>query len=149
MSRINTNVASLIGQVNLQRSQSQLQTALTRLSTGLRINTGEDDPAGLISSQALGSNIATVHQAIANTNLANEVIATADGALGQVSTLLNSISGLVTASGNTGAISPDQIAANQLQVDSSLEAIDRIASTTSFQGRNLLDGSLGFSTSGV
>ena len=48
MSRINTNVASLIGQVNLQRSLTQLQTAITRLSTGLRINSGEDDPAGLV-----------------------------------------------------------------------------------------------------
>ncbi len=71
---------------------------------------------------------------------------TADSALGQVSSLLNDIRGLVVEAANTGALSPDQIAANQLQVDSSLEAINRIAQTTTFQGRRLLDGSLDFMT---
>jgi flagellin len=68
--------------------------------------------------------------------------------LGQVSKLLNDIRGLVTEAANQGAMSDEQIAANQLQVDSSLEAIDRIAQTTTFQGRKLLDGSLGFLVSG-
>ena len=74
------------------------------------------------------------------------MIATADSALGQVSSLLNDIRGLVVEAANTGALSADQIAANQLQVDSSLEAINRIAQTTTFQGRRLLDGSLDFMT---
>ncbi len=66
--------------------------------------------------------------------------------LGQVSSLLNDIRGLVVEAANTGAMSNDQIEANQLQVDSSLEAINRIAQTTTFQGRRLLDGSLDFNT---
>ena len=146
MTRINTNVGSLVAQTALARSHSQLQQALTRLSTGLRINTGADDPAGLIASQVLQSNINSTNQAITNSQQANELIATADSALGQVSGLLNSIRGLVSDAANTGALSSDQIAANQLQVDASLAAIDRISQSTSFQGRRLLDGSLDFLT---
>jgi flagellin len=146
MTRINTNVSSLVAQTALARSHNQLQQALTRLSTGLRINTGADDPAGLIASQVLQSNINSTNQAITNSQQANELIATADSALGQVSTLLNSIRGLVSDAANTGALSTDQIAANQLQVDASLAAIDRISQSTSFQNRRLLDGSLDFLT---
>jgi flagellin len=146
MTRINTNVGSLIAQTALARSHSSLQQALTRLSTGLRINTGADDPAGLIASQVLQSDINSTNQAISNSQQANEVIATADSALGQVSSLLNSIRGLVSDAANTGALSSDQIAANQLQVDASLAAIDRISQSTSFQNRRLLDGSLDFIT---
>lgn len=149
MSRINTNVSSLVAQKTLARSNNQLQTSLTRLSTGLRINVGKDDPAGLIASESLRSDITATQKAITNSERANQLIATADSALGQVSSLLNDIRGLVSEAANTGALSPDQIAANQLQVDSSLEAIDRIAQITSFQGRKLLDGSLDFITTGV
>src|SRR5919108_5098091 len=147
MTRINTNVSSLVAQNTLGRSNAALEQALNRLSTGLRINTGKDDPAGLIASENLRSDITSIKKAISNTDRANQVIATADSSLGQVSSLLNDIRGLVTESANTGALSDEQIAANQLQVDSSLEAIDRIAQTTSFQGRKLLDGSLDFQIS--
>jgi len=146
MTRINTNVSSLVAQNTLVRSNTDLNQALTRLSTGFRINTGKDDPAGLIASENLRSDITSIKRAIGNTDRANQVIATADSALGQVSSLLNDIRGLVTESANGGALSADQIAANQLQVDSSLEALNRIAQTTTFQGRKLLDGSLNFLT---
>ena len=148
MSRINTNVSSLIAQKTLTRNNQSLQTALTRLSTGLRINTGKDDPAGLIASEVLRSDITSVNKAIINTERASQMIATADSALNQVSNLLNDIRGLVVEAANTGAMSEEQIAANQLQVDSSLEAIDRIAQTTTYQGRKLLDGTLDFQTTG-
>ncbi|MEM8864577.1 MAG: flagellin [Planctomycetota bacterium] len=146
MTRINTNVGSLVGRNNLQRANASLSQSLTRLSTGLRINTGADDPAGLIASENLRSDITSIQSALNNTDRANQVIATADSALGQVSSLLNDIRGLVTESANAGALSDEQIAANQLQVDSSLEALNRIAQTTTFQGRRLLDGSLDFLT---
>ncbi len=144
MTRINTNVSSLVAQTTLARNSSDLQQALTRLSTGLRINVGKDDPAGLIASEALRSDITSIERAISNSERANQVIATADSALGQVSKLLNDVRGLVVEAANTGAMSEDQLQANQLQVDSSLEAINRIAQTTTFQGRRLLDGSLEF-----
>lgn len=148
MTRINTNVPSLIAQNRLSQSNNDLQTALTRLSTGLRINSGKDDPAGLIASEALRSDITGLNKAISNTQRASQIIATADSALSQVSSLLNDIRGLVVEAANNGALSDDEIAANQLQVDSSLEAINRIAQTTTFQGRKLLDGSLDFITRG-
>ena len=144
MTRINTNVSSLVAQNTLVRSNAALEQALTRLSTGLRINTGKDDPAGLIASENLRSDITSIRKAISNTERADQVIATADSALGQVSSLLNDIRGLVVEAANLGVLSDEQIAANQLQVDSSLEAIDRISQVTTFQGRKLLDGSLDF-----
>ncbi len=147
MTRINTNVSSLNAQKSLARSNASLQESLTRLSTGLRINTGKDDPAGLIASEVLRSDIISVERAITNSERANQMISIADSALGQVSGLLNDIRGLVTEAANTGALSDEQIAANQLVVDSSLESLNRIAQTTSFQGRRLLDGSLDFITS--
>ena len=147
MTRINTNVVSLIAQNSLGRSNADLSQALTRLSTGLRINTGKDDPAGLIASENLRSDITAIRRAISNTDRANQVIGTADSALGQVSSLLNDIRGLITESANSGAVSEAQIAANQSQLDSSLEALNRIAQTTEFQGRKLLNGSLDFTTS--
>ena len=146
MTRINTNVSSLVAQNTLSRSNGALEQALTRLSTGLRINTGKDDPAGLIASENLRSDITSIKRAISNTDRANQVIATADSALGQVSGLLNDIRGLVTEAANTGGVSAEQIAANQSQIDSSLEALNRIAQTVTFQGRKLLDGSLDFIT---
>ena len=144
MTRVNTNVSSLTAQNRLQRTNNDLQTALTRLSTGLKINSGKDDPAGLIASESLRSDITSIGKALTNTQRANQIIGTADSALGQVSSLLNDIRGLVTEAANKGGLSEDEIAANQLQVDSSLEAINRIAQTTTFQGRRLLDGSLDF-----
>lgn len=144
MTRINTNVPSLVAQNRLQTSNNDLQTALNRLSTGLRINSGADDPAGLIASEALRSEITSLGQAISNTRRANQIISTADSALGEVSSLLNDIRGLVVEAANSGGLSDEEIAANQLQIDSSLEAVNRIAQTTTFQGRKLLDGSLDF-----
>lgn len=144
MTRINTNISSLTAQQNLAMSNNQLQTTLTRLSTGLQINSGADNPSGLIAATDLGNDIATSQQAISNSQVANQMISTADSALSQISTLLTSMQGLINQAANTATMSPSEIAANQLQIDSSLDAINRISQTTSFQGQNLLDGSLGF-----
>lgn len=144
MTRINTNVPSLVAQSRLQNSNQDLQTALTRLSTGLRINTGADDPAGLIASEALRSEITSLGKAVSNTRRASQIISTADSGLGQVSNLLNDIRGLVVEAANSGGLSAEEISANQLQIDSSLEAINRISQSTTFQGSKLLDGSLDF-----
>ena len=149
MTRINTNVSSLIAQKSLQRSNAELEQSLQRLSTGLRINSGKDDPAGLIASEIFRSDIAATNVAISNCERANQMISTADSSLAEVSNLLIEIRSLVSEAANTGAMSADQIAANQLQVDSSLAAIDRIAQVTQFQGGRLLDGSLDFVTENV
>ena len=141
MTRINTNVSSLVAQNRLASSNNDLQQSLTRLSTGLRINKASEDPAGVLASGALRAEITGLTKAISNTTRASQIISTADSALGQVGNLLNDIRGLVVEAANTGGLSSDEIAANQLQIDSSLEAINRISQTTTFQGRKLLDGS--------
>src|SRR5579884_3703476 len=105
MSRINTNVASITAQLSLQRNQSTLNTTLQRLSTGLRINTGADDPAGLIASESLRSEIAGINQAIDNSTRATNVISTAEGSLNEVASLLLNVKGLVVQAANSGALS--------------------------------------------
>ena len=149
MSSINTNVASLTAQTSLAQSNLSLNTSLQRLSTGLKINSGADDPAGLIASEGLKSEIAGINQAINNSTAATNVISTADAALGQVSNLLLDIKGLLVQSANAGALTPDQLSANQLQIDSAVQSITRISNTTTFAGLNLRNGSLNYVTSGV
>src|ERR671926_1487067 len=149
MSRINTNIASLQAIHTLNRNNDDLSTRLTRLSTGLRINSGKDAPAGLIASESLRSEIAGINQAIDNSQRAGNVINTAEGALSEVSSLLLEIQSLTNEAANTGALSPEEIKANQLQVDSILTSINRIANTTQFNGVKLLNGSLDYTTSGV
>jgi flagellin len=149
MSRINTNINSLQAMRALNTNQADLSTRLQRLSTGLRINTGKDAPAGLIASETLRSEIEGLNQAVDNTNRASNVINTAEGALNEVSSLLLEIQSLTIEAANTGALSDEEIEANQLQLDSILTSINRIANTTQFGGRKLLDGSLDYTTSGV
>lgn len=149
MTRINTNVASLIAQNNLQRTNDNLQVRLQRLSTGLRINRGADDPAGLIVSERLRAEIKGVEQAIDNAERASNVIATAEAALAEVAALLNSIKGLTVEAANTAGLSREEIEANQLEIDSAIQSISRIANTTSFAGLKLLNGSLDYTTTGI
>lgn len=149
MARINTNVASLTAQRGLNRSQNLLNSTLQRLSSGLRINRGADDPAGLIASEGLRSEMAGINQAIDNSSRASNVISTAEGALSEVASLLLNVKDLVVEAANSGALSAEEIKANQLQVDSAVESITRISNTTTFAGLKLLNGSLDYLTSGV
>ena len=144
MSRINTNVASLRGLRSLQKANSLLDTSLTRLSTGLKINSGKDSPAGVIASETLRSQILSIEQSIKNSNRASNVISTADSALGEISGLLNQVRGLVQEGLNEGALSQEEIEANQMQIDAALSAINRISSNTAFAGDKLIDGSKAF-----
>ena len=149
MSRINTNISSLQAMHTLGRNQTDLNTRLQRLSTGLKINTGKDAPAGLIASETLRSEINGINQAIDNSSRAGNVINTAEGALSEVSALLLEVQSLTNEAANTGALSQQEIQANQLQVDAILNSINRIANTTQFNGVKLLNGSLDYTTSGV
>lgn len=146
MTRINTNVSAMIARSNLNRSNADLATRLQRLSTGLRINRGADDPAGLIVSERLRTEIAGVGQSIDNIERASNVIATTEAALQEINTLLTSIKGLTIEAANTGGFSQEEIEANQLQIDSAVESITRISNTASFAGLKLLNGSLDYLT---
>jgi flagellin len=147
MTRIATNIGSTRGLRNLNKANNSLDTALQRLSTGSQINSGKDNPSGLIAGEKLRLQVTTIEQSIKNSNRASNVIATADGALGEISGLLNQIRGLVQEGLNEGALSSSEIEANQLQLDSALSAINRISSNTTFGGDKLLDGSKSFTTS--
>lgn len=149
MARINTNVPSLVARANLAKSGAELQTRLQRLATGLRINRGGDDPAGLIISERLRSDIQGNDQGIKNSERASSVIATTEAALTEVSDLLNSIRSLIVEAANTGANSAEERAANQLQIDSAIDSITRISNTASFGGLKLLNGSMDYSLSGL
>jgi flagellin len=149
MSTINTNIPSVTSQRHLLGSQRSLGQSLERLASGLRINRGADDPAGLIVSERLRSEIEAVGQAVSNSSRAINVIATTEGALNEVSALLIDIQGLIVEAANSGAFSDEEIEANQLQIDSAIDSITRIANTTSFAGRKLLNGELDYVTSGV
>lgn len=149
MSRINTNIASMNAISNLIRNNADLNTQLQRLSSGLRINAGKDDPAGLIASENLRSEIAGINAAIDNSIRASNVIATAEGALNEINALLVDIKSLLVETANKGALSDEEIDANQLQVDSAINTIDRIANATEFQGMKLLNGNKAYTVSGV
>lgn len=149
MTRINTNVSSLIAQRVLGQNNGSLTASLERLSTGLRINRGKDDPAGLIASQNLRAETAALGAAISNAERADQVVNIAEGGLNEVSGLLTELQSLVTQTANTAGLSREEKEANQLQIDSILQTIDRISSATSFQGAKLLNGNFDYSTSGV
>lgn len=149
MTRINTNVSSLIGQRVLGHNNAGLSTSLERLSTGLRINRGKDDPAGLIASENLRADIAGLGQAVKNAERADQVVNIAEGGLTEISALLTELQSLVTQSANTGGLSREELDANQLQIDSVLQTIDRLAGATSFQGMKLLNGNFDYQTTDV
>jgi flagellin len=149
MTRINTNVSSQIAVVALNNNNSALQTSLQRLSTGSRINSGKDDPSGLIASENLKAEAQGTSTAIGNAQRANNVIGTAEGALSEISNLLVSLQGLVGNAANTAGLSQDEKDANQLQVDSILSTVNRISNSASFEGTKLLNGTYDYSTSGL
>ena len=95
MTRINTNIGTTRGLRNLNKANSQLDKSLQRLSTGSQINSGADNPSGLIAGEKLKLQVTTIEQSIKNSNRASNVLATADGALGEISGLLNQVRGLV------------------------------------------------------
>lgn len=149
MSRINTNISSMIASKVLGNQNLSLQQSLQRLSTGLRINNGKDDPAGLIASELLRSEKNAIGAALTNVARANNVVGAAEGGLDEVNKLLTEMEDLVDRSSNEAGISEDERAANQLQIDSILSSINRIAGNTEFQGKKLLSGELDYTTSGV
>jgi flagellin len=147
MSRINTNVNSLISQRILKQQNQGLTKSLERLSTGLAINRGSDNPAGLIASERLRSEKASITAAIGNAERADQIVNIAEGGLQEVNSLLLELQSLVSETANEAGLSADEKEANQLQVDAILQTIDRIASTTSFQGTKLLNGNYDFTVS--
>jgi flagellin len=143
MTRIGSNLGGvdLSAQSSLNRAIGSLQESSTRLATLSRINRGSDDPAGLIALEQLRAELTSLEAADSNAARAASTIHVADSALAQVGDLLNTIQGKIVESASQGTLSPEQLAANQTEIDAALEAIDRIGGTTAIGGRKLLDGS--------
>ncbi|MBP6365847.1 MAG: flagellin [Nitrosomonas sp.] len=136
---INSNIASLNAQRNLNTSQSSLNTSLTRLSSGLRINSAKDDAAGLAISERMTSQIRGLNQAVRNANDGISLAQTAEGALGEIGTNLQRIRELAVQSANATNSASDR-ASLQAEAAQLTAEITRVASQTQFNGTNLLDG---------
>ena len=149
MSRIITNIPSMLAQRVLREQNNTLNTTLARLSTGFRINRGADDPAGLIASENLRAEKTAISTAIGNAERADQVVNIAEGGLTEISSLLQDLQSLVGQSANEAGLSTEEKKANQLQIDSILQTIDRIANSTSFAGVKLLNGTFDYTTSNV
>lgn len=137
---INTNIASLNAQRNLNTSQGDANVALERLSSGLRINSAKDDAAGLAISERFTSQVRGLNQAIRNANDGISFAQVAEGALEETTNALQRIRELAVQSANDTNSPSDRKALNQ-EVSALISEINRIASTTQFNGRNILDGS--------
>ena len=137
---INTNLNSLQAQINSSKSQNDLSTAISRLSSGLRINSAKDDAAGLAISERFTSQIRGLSQAARNANDGISLAQTAEGALGSIGSNLQRMRELAVQSANATNSSSDR-AALQQEVTQLASEIDRVATQTQFNGTNLLDGS--------
>ena len=146
--RIANNVSSLNAHHQLMATDSRMSKSLQKLSSGFAINTAADKPAGLVISEGLRAQIGGMEQAISNSQRASNIIGTAEGALTEMNSLLKSVRSLAVEASSTGGMDAQQIAANQAEVDSAINTIDRIANTTRFAGKRLLDGSQGFKETG-
>lgn len=130
---INTNILSMIVQNNLRSSQQAMQSAMQRLSSGQRINSAKDDPAGQAIANRMTAQIRGLNQAARNANDGISLVQTAEGALGQVNGNLQRIRELTVQAGN-GTLSPTDLAAIQAEIDQRLDEIDRIGLQTGFNG---------------
>jgi len=137
---INTNVSSLNAQRNLNRSQGDLQTSLQRLSSGLRINSAKDDAAGLAISERFTTQIRGLTQASRNASDGISLAQTSEGDLAQITNNLQRVRELAVQSANATNSESDR-AALQLEAAQLISEIDRVASTSAFNGVKLLDGS--------
>ncbi|MDL1983942.1 MAG: flagellin [Deltaproteobacteria bacterium] len=141
---INTNIASLNAQRNLGKSQGTLSKSLQRLSSGLRINSAKDDAAGLAISNRMASQVRGLNQAARNANDAISLAQTAEGALQESSSILQRVRELSVQSANDTNTDSDRVSI-QAEVSQLISELDRIATTTAFNGKNLLDGTMGTS----
>ncbi|MBU0563641.1 flagellin [Stutzerimonas kunmingensis] len=139
---VNTNVASLNTQRNLSNSANALQTTMQRLSTGSRINSAKDDAAGLQIANRLGSQVSGLNVAVKNSNDGISMAQTAEGALQQSTNILQRMRDLSLQAANGSNSDTERTALND-EVTQLKKELDRISNTTTFGGRQLLDGSFG------
>lgn len=141
--RINHNTNSLNAHRNLKKANQRVSKSLEKLSSGLKINVAGDGAAELMASEQLRSQVASLDQAIKNSEASISMVQTAEGALGEVNTTLIGMRQLALSSANVGTNDDVMLAANQTSIRSMLDSINRVAEFTQFGQRKLLDGSNG------
>ncbi|SMG38139.1 flagellin N-terminal helical domain-containing protein [Paraburkholderia susongensis] len=139
---INSNINSLVAQQNLTGSGSALSQAITRLSSGKRINSAADDAAGLAISNIMQTQINGLNQGVSNSNDGVSIVQTASSGLSSLTSSLQRIRQLATQAAN-GSMTDTDRAALQQEVNQQIQEVNRIASQTTYNGMNVLDGSLG------
>jgi flagellin len=139
---INSNINSLVAQQNLNTSQSALSQAITRLSSGKRINSAADDAAGLAISNRMQTQINGLNQGVSNANDGVSMIQTASSGLAQITSSLQTIRQLAVQA-SSGSLSASDQAALQQEVAQQVAEVNRVASQTTYNGKNVLDGSAG------
>ncbi len=121
----------------------EMQTTIGRLSSGMRINSAADDPAGLIISEGMRSQLKGIEQAIRNSQDAVNMSKTAEAALDEIQSLLRNVRALAVHSANTAVVDATSLEANQTQIRSTIQSINRIAEQTQFGNKKLLNGTSG------
>jgi flagellin len=137
---VNYNDSAFNAHRNLQGTDRALKTSIQHLSSGMRVNNASDDPAGLVISQQMRGQIEGIGRAINNANDGVNLVKTAEAALNEVHSLLTQMRGVAVHAANSGVNSTEAVAADQAQLDKAVTAIDRIAGSTRFNGKSLLDG---------
>jgi len=143
--RINHNTASLNAHRNLEKANERVSKSLEKLSSGLRINSAGDGAAALMASEQLRSQVASIDQAIRNSESTVSMVQTAEGALAEANNTLVAMRQLAVQSANEGSNDAVMLAANQTSIKNMIGSIDRIADYTQFGQKKLLDGSNGVS----
>ncbi len=141
--RINHNISAINAHRILSRNDFEMSRSLERLSSGLKINTAGDDPAGLVISENMRAQITGLNQAIENSELAVTMVQTAEGALTEVHALLNSMRELALHAANEGAVSSADLAADQAEIENALSTLTQIAENTQYATKKLLNGTGG------
>ncbi len=144
--RINLNSAALTAHRQLSATDNAVSKSIERLSSGYKINNAGDDPAGLVISEKLRAQVGGLNQAIKNAGDAVNMVKTAEGALSEVNRLLRTMRDLAVHAANTGVNDTASLAADQAQIRSAIESINKISSETQFGEKQLLDGSAGIVT---
>ncbi|MGC8785643.1 MAG: flagellin, partial [Armatimonadota bacterium] len=143
--RINTNITAMNAMRALSSTSEAFARSIERLSSGMRINRGADDPAGLIISENLRAQMTGMSQAVSNAQDAANLLKTAEGGLDEIHNLLRTMRQLAVHASNTGVNDLTALQADQTQIRSALESLNRIAEQTQFGTKKLLDGTAGIS----
>ncbi|MDR3211348.1 MAG: hypothetical protein LBU79_05470 [Planctomycetota bacterium] len=138
---VSHNLSAMQTTRNLGINNNSMTKSIEKLSSGYKINVGADDPSGLIISEQLRSQISGLQRAVRNSSEAHNLIGIAEGALNEMNELLKKMRALAIHAANSGVTSPEQTAADQSEMDSGIQTLERIANTTRYSDQYLLNGS--------